>query len=128
MSEFLNDLCTLMESHEFRYLRQQYMKEWSDVETMFMYIFMYEYITKEYQQRFHRNIKKEEMIHILQRIFCHRELRQQVVQLFRSYQNHANTILSSSPSPLDGENNQNLIRRLPSYIFKKENENQEDLL
>uniref|UniRef100_A0A6C0CYX5 Uncharacterized protein n=1 Tax=viral metagenome TaxID=1070528 RepID=A0A6C0CYX5_9ZZZZ len=125
MSKFLNDLCTLMESPEFLYLRQQYMKEWSDVETMFMYIFMYEYITKEYQQRFHRNIKKEEMIHILQRIFSHRELRQQVVQLFRSYQNHANTILSSSPPPND--DNHNLIRRLPSYIFKKENENQ-DLL
>jgi len=120
MSEFLNDLCILMESAEFLYLRKQYMKEWSDVETMFMYIFMYEYITKEYQQRFHRKIQKEEMIQILQRIFCERELRKQVVQLFRNYQNHANTILSPSPSPLVEGDNQNLIRRLPSYIFKKE--------
>ena len=125
MSKFLNDLCTLMESPEFQYLREEYMKEWSDVETMFMYIFMYEYITKEYQQRFQRKINKGEMIQILQRIFCHRELRQQVVQLFRSYQNHANTILSSSPRPLPGDapgggDQGNLIRRLPSYIFNKE--------
>jgi hypothetical protein len=58
------------------------------------------------------------MIQILQRIFCERELRNSWTTCFRNYQNHANTILSPSP-PIEGEN-QHLIRRLPSYIFKKE--------
>ena len=131
---FLDELCSLMASKEFQYFRNQYMKQWSDVETMFMYIYMHEYITKEFLTRFHRPISKEEMIEILQRIFSQRDLRQQAVLMFRNYQCHADTILlqhnqknqknqkNNMISKLDfvdknNDKNEGTILRLPSFVF-----------
>jgi hypothetical protein len=128
---FLDELCSLMASKEFKYFRNQYMKQWSDVETMFMYIYMHEYITKEFLTRFHRPISKEEMIEILQRIFSQRDLRQQAVLMFRNYQCHADTILlqhnqknqkNNMISKLDfvdknNDKNEGTILRLPSFVF-----------
>ena len=128
---FLDELCSLMASKEFQYFRNQYMKQWSDVETMFMYIYMHEYITKEFLNRFRRPITKEEMIEILQRIFSQRDLRQQAVLMFRNYQCHADTILlqhnqknNNMISKLDfndkndkNDKNDGTILRLPSFVF-----------
>jgi hypothetical protein len=141
---FLEELCNLMSSREFKYFREKYMKQWSDVETMFMYIYIHEYISVEYKRRFLKEITKEEMMNILRRIFLTPELRRQAVVMFRSYQAHADDVLhltrpieenKVSSLPMTSDINKTLsnntktttstspILRLPSYVFLTEERN-----
>ena len=100
---FIKDLCHLMNNPYFKQFKHRYMKEWSDVETLFLYIYMHEYISKEFSDRFAKKISDEQMSHILQLIFNTTELRKKSIELFRQYQN--------------GSTKQNMLNRLPSYVF-----------
>jgi len=105
---FFNDLWRLMQNQEFQYFKSNYMKNWSDVETLFLYITMYEYIDKEFYHRFHKKIDKEQMSHILCTIFTKPKIRRRALEMFRSYQS------------AESDSNQNLLPRLPSYLFCEE--------
>lgn len=83
---FLVDLCNLMRNEEFMYFRQHYMKDWSDIETIFMFMFVYDYISTEYSKRFHRSITDCEMTRALQLVFTSHQVRP-IVQAFREMQN-----------------------------------------
>jgi len=44
-SNFFTDLIALLSNPQFQYIRQKYMTTWTDVETLFLYIFVAELIT-----------------------------------------------------------------------------------
>jgi len=83
---FFLDLIGLLSNPQFQYIRQTYMKTWSDVETLMMYIFVSELITIEYQKRYQHTISPDRLANLLGAIFDHHEHRQKAVQLFRHYQ------------------------------------------
>jgi hypothetical protein len=95
----------------FKHFKTQYMKEWTDVETLFLYIYMYEYIATEFNLRFKADIDEKQMIQILQLIFTSPDLRKKSIALFRQYQQNQTypRIKNSSSSKK--------MEKLPSYVF-----------
>jgi hypothetical protein len=83
---FLCDFVTLMHNGQFQEFRHKYMKDWSDVETVFMYIYVYEFLSHEFRKQFHRSITDKELIKALQSIFSESDLRKTVVHMFRQFQ------------------------------------------
>lgn len=105
---FFKDLCQLMNNPLFKHFKHQYMKEWTDVETLFLYIYMYEYITTEFTLRFKTDIDEKQMTNILQLIFNSPDLRKKSIELFRQYQQNKTYPRITSSKKID---------RLPSYVF-----------
>lgn len=108
---FFKDLYQLMNNPLFKHFKTQYMKEWTDVETLFLYIYMYEYIATEFNLRFKADIDEKQMIQILQLIFTSPDLRKKSIALFRQYQQNQTypRIKNSSSSKK--------MEKLPSYVF-----------
>lgn len=100
---FLTDFCRLMHNKDFRTFKENYMKDWSDVETVFMYIYVYDYIAAEFRTRFGKDIMDDQMANILRLVFTNVDLTRSVVQIFRNFQNHQ--LKGDMPS-------------LPSFLFK----------
>ena len=108
--DFFSDLYALMNNPDFRYFKGHYMKTWSDVETLFMYIVVYDYIAKEYTSRYSAAIDQDRMRTILRYVFSNKAYRSKVIQLFREYQSSQAKIESFSIPD-------NSLPRLPSYVF-----------
>ena len=100
---FLTDFCRLMHNHDFKSFKDNYMKDWSDVETIFLYIYVYDYIAAEFRTRFGKEIMDDQMTKTLKLVFTHPDLRKSVVQIFRNFQDHRRK--GEFPS-------------LPSFVFK----------
>jgi len=92
---FLMDLCLLMDDERFRHFQEKYLDQWSDVETLFLYIYMFSYLQKRYQLKFGQPMEKDKMILLLQHIFKDKILRERAVLLFRQYQQDGVTGLSN---------------------------------
>ena len=83
---FLMDLCRLMSDSGFQEFKQKYIRDWSDMETVILFMNMYEYFSKEYFHRFHKPIEDQQMVTLLQFVFSNPKLRKKAIRVFRDYQ------------------------------------------
>lgn len=112
-SPFLDSLCGLLRSPTFQAFRHQYLRDWSDVETLFLYIRTAETVMLEYEQRAHEPLTDDRLKNILKYIFATPVLRRRAVEIFREDQIQNNPQLpASTTSTTDAS-----MRRLPSYVF-----------
>ena len=111
-SPFLDSLCGLLRSPQFQAFRHQYLRDWSDVETLFLYIRTAETVMLEYEQRAQEPITDDRLKNILKYIFATPALRRRAIEIFREDQIQNNPQLPASTTTSEAS-----MRRLPSYVF-----------
>jgi len=109
---FLDSLCGLLRSPQFQGFRQHYLRDWSDVETLFLYIRTAETVMLEYEHRVHEPITDDKLKEILQYIFATPQLRRRAIEIFREDQINGPMLPSTRTTT-----NEASMRRLPSYVF-----------
>ena len=110
---FLDCLCGLLRSPQFQVFRQHYLRDWSDVETLFLYIRTAETVMLEYENRVNQPITDDKLKEILQYIFATPQLRRRAIEIFREDQIRGPMLPSSSTATTNDAS----MRRLPSYVF-----------
>ena len=110
---FLDSLCGLLRSPQFQVFRQHYLKDWSDVETLFLYIRTAETVMLEYENRVNQPITDDKLKEVLQYIFATPQLRRRAIEIFREDQIRGLMLPSSSTATTNDAS----MRRLPSYVF-----------
>ena len=125
-NDFFKDFCAMISNPDFQFFRQKYMKDWSDVETLFLYLTTTDLIRTEYKSRYSKPIENDQLCLVLQQIFSSNVLRKIAIDRFRDYQTSGARFITSSgddskgllPPPSSSHNEDILPRRLPSYVFK----------
>jgi len=125
-NDFFKDFCSMISNPDFQFFRQKYMKDWSDVETLFLYLTTTDLIRAEYKSRYSKPIENDQLCLVLQQIFSSNVLRKIAIDRFRDYQTSGARFITSSdddskgllPPPSSSQNQDILPRRLPSYVFK----------
>lgn len=90
-NNFLQDLCRLMNQTAFQEFKTKYIRDWSDMETVLLFMNMYEYFSNEYFHRFQHKMSDEQMVSLLRFVFNDRTMRRKAIQVFRKYQASPNT-------------------------------------
>ena len=125
-NDFFKDFCAMISNPDFQFFRQKYMKDWSDVETLFLYLTTTDLIRAEYKSRYSKPIDNDQLCLVLQQIFSSNVLRKIAIDRFRDYQTSGARFITPSddddkgmlPPPSSSQNQEILPRRLPSYVFK----------
>lgn len=94
-SDLMHDLYILMNNKVFKLFYNKYFTNWMNINTMIMYIKLYEIIEISFLKKFNRKIKKNEILFILNNIIKNPLLRQIVVNNYNIYKNsHTQHLLS----------------------------------
>jgi len=125
-NDFFKDFCAMISNPDFQYFRQKYMKDWSDVETLFLYLTTTDLIRVEYKSRYSKPIENNQLCLVLQQIFSSNVLRKIAIERFRDYQTSGARFITPLdeddkgllPPHSSSQNQEILPRRLPSYVFK----------
>lgn len=95
-SNFINDLCNLMENKKFRNFYNKYFTFWVNINTTIMYFKLYEIINISFSKKFNRPIKKNEMSFILHNIIKNNILRNIVINNYELFKNsHESYLLTN---------------------------------
>lgn len=84
-NNFFSDLVNLMENKEFKFFYEKYFNDWTDIETMIFYMKLYQSITNEYYERFEKEISKEIITYMMQKIMSNENMRKVAIDCFRKY-------------------------------------------
>jgi len=84
-NNFFSDLVNLMENKEFKFFYEKYFNDWTDIETMIFYMKLYQSITNEYYERFEKEISKEIITYMMQKIMSNENMRKVAIYCFRKY-------------------------------------------
>ncbi|NBO32332.1 MAG: hypothetical protein EBV05_12290 [Cyanobacteria bacterium WB6_1B_304] len=112
-SGFFHDLVSLLSNPQFQYFRQKYMTTWTDVETLFLYVFVSELISIEFKKRTGYVITPDRLISILTQVFQNTTNRRATIDMYREYQKADRPI----EQYLRLKTKDNKVRRLPSSLF-----------
>lgn len=83
---FLNDLSYVMTTPSFQQFFRTYMKDWSDTETLCLYIYLSQYILGQYRERYGEDMSPCQLETALRYVFETPSVRREAVTLFRHYQ------------------------------------------
>jgi hypothetical protein len=114
----------MISNPDFQYFRQKYMKDWSDVETLFLYLTTADLIRAEYKSRYSKPIENDQLCLVLKQVFSTQGLRKIAIERFRDYQTSGARFITpldndtASHRHLPSPTKEVVPRRLPSYIFK----------
>jgi hypothetical protein len=84
-NNFFSDLVNLMENKEFKFFYEKYFNDWTDIETMIFYMKLYQSITNEYYERFEKEISKEIITYMMQKIMSDENMRKVAIDCFRKF-------------------------------------------
>ena len=84
-NNFIYDLCKLMNSSIFKSFYKKYCNTWLNINTIVMYLKLYEIIEISYYNKFNKKITQKEMLYILNNIIKNSILREIVVNNYKIY-------------------------------------------
>ena len=84
-NNFISDLCNLMNNNVFKSFYKKYCNTWLNVNTIIMYMKLYEIIEISYYNKFNKKITQKEMLFILNNIIKNSILREIVVNNYQIY-------------------------------------------
>ena len=84
-SPFLRDLVEIMNNENFKVFYDNYMNDFSEMETIFFYMKLYETIQFEYNSRYNKKLDDGKMIKLLYNIMNDSELRKFALELFGNF-------------------------------------------
>ena len=84
-SPFLRDLVEIMNNENFKVFYDNYMNDFSEMETIFFYMKLYETIQFEYNSRYNKKLDDGKMIKLLYNIMNDSQLRKFALELFGNF-------------------------------------------
>jgi hypothetical protein len=118
VSPYIEKVCAFVKNPDFQSFRQEYLRSWSDIEMLFLYLTTADMIMVQFQNRYGSEISSSKLHDALKIVFATSTLRKKAVDVFRERQ-IANDphIMAPPPLPVSNQENNNNLRRLPSYVF-----------
>lgn len=100
MTDFLTEFCELMKDIKLRQFKKKYVNDYSDIETILLYFYLYENISQEYKNRYNHDISDDLFKDITKYIFSNEQYRQRLIESFRGFQKENLRVDSSRTSPV----------------------------
>jgi hypothetical protein len=119
VSPYIEKVCAFVKNPDFQSFRQEYLRSWSDIEMLFLYLTTADMIMVQFQNRYGNEISSSKLHDALKIVFATSTLRKKAVDVFRERQIAKDPHIMAPPPPLTVSNqeNNNNLRRLPSYVF-----------
>tara|TARA_A100001015_G_scaffold314141_1_gene422934 strand:+ start:91 stop:483 length:393 start_codon:yes stop_codon:yes gene_type:complete len=84
-SPFLRDLVEIMNNENFKEFYEKYMNDFTEMETIFFYMKLYETIQFEYNSRYNKKLDDGKIIQLLYNIMNSSDLRKFALELFGNF-------------------------------------------
>jgi len=119
VSPYIEKVCAFVKNPDFQSFRQEYLRSWSDIEMLFLYLTTADMIMVQFQNRYGNEISSSKLHDALKIVFATSTLRKKAVDVFRERQiaNDPHIMAPPTPLPVSDQENNNNLRRLPSYVF-----------
>ena len=106
-NDFFNGLNQVMSNNDFREFYDKYFKDSSDIDTVIMYMKLYETLQKEYRSIYNNDIQKELLVYMMKELMSDSITRKKILDSFHKYCNNKNNT-----------NNKYLLDIFESYRIK----------
>ncbi len=87
-NDFFSKLDVVMQDKQFREFYDKYFKSFTDIQTVILYMKLYQTLEKEYENRFNEKIPKELMAFTLKEIFVDNTMRKITMESFNNFMNN----------------------------------------
>lgn len=87
-SKFLRDLHSVMKNPEFSTFFDEYCSDWTDTQTVLMYMKLYKTLEQQYSKKHGKPIHPELLLYAMKQIFSDSKYRQMVVKSFEKFKNN----------------------------------------
>ncbi len=87
-NEFFSKLDKLMQDKDFREFYDKYFKSYTDVQTVILYMKLYQTLENEYEKRFNEKIPKELLAFTMKEIFVDNTMRKITMESFNNFMNN----------------------------------------
>lgn len=87
-NEFISQLNIVMQDKNFRDFYDKYFKSFTDIQTVILYMKLYQTLEKEYENRFNEPIPNELMAFTLKEIFVNNTMRKITMESFNNFMNN----------------------------------------
>jgi hypothetical protein len=87
-NKFFSNLDKLMQDKDFRDFYDQYFKSYTDIQTVILYMKLYQTLEDEYEKRFNEKIPKELLAFTMKEIFVDNKMRKITMESFNNFMNN----------------------------------------
>ncbi len=87
-NDFFSKLDKLMQDKDFREFYDKYFKSYTDVQTVILYMKLYQTLETEYEKRFDEKIPKELLAFTMKEIFVDNTMRKITMESFNNFMNN----------------------------------------
>jgi hypothetical protein len=89
-NDFFNGLNNIMSNNDFRLFYDKYFGDITDVNTVILYMKLYETIQKEYKTIYNVDIQKELLVYMMKELMSDNNTRKNILESFYNYSNNKN--------------------------------------
>jgi hypothetical protein len=89
-NDFFNGLNNIMSNNVFRLFYDKYFGDITDVNTVILYMKLYETIQKEYKTIYNVDIQKELLVYMMKELMSDNNTRKNILESFYNYSNNKN--------------------------------------
>ena len=89
-NNFFSDLCLLMKNPQFSNFYNAHFNDWSDIQSIIVYMKLYSTISHSFRSQYNRDITDEEMTFMLHNIMTNSKSRKFVFDIFNKYKSSFN--------------------------------------
>lgn len=90
-NDFFQGLDIVMSNNDFRPFYDKYFKNITDVNTVILYMKLYETIQKEYKNVYNIDIQKELLVYMMKELMSDNNTRKNILESFHKYSNSKNS-------------------------------------
>ncbi len=87
-NDFFSKLDKLMQDKDFREFYDKYFKSYTDIQTVLLYMKLYQTLESEYEKRFDEKIPKELLAFTMKEIFVDNRMRKITMESFNNFMNN----------------------------------------
>ena len=87
-NDFFSKLDKLMQDNDFRDFYDKYFKSYTDIQTVLLYMKLYQTLESEYEKRFDEKIPKELLAFTMKEIFVDNTMRKITMESFNNFMNN----------------------------------------
>ena len=91
-NDFFQGLDIVMSNTDFRPFYDKYFKDITDVNTVILYMKLYETIQKEYKTIYNIDIQKELLVYMMKELMTDNKTRKNILESFHKYSNSKNSV------------------------------------
>lgn len=86
-NNFFKDLDEIMNDEQFRGFMDKYSRQWGELETILMYVKLYDTIEKEYMNKYNKPISRKVIIGLIMEMMSNGETRSVIARSYNDFKN-----------------------------------------